>query len=131
MHGRTTRSASKSKNAVSGGKPVVPNEINVSTNTSYLTIVCDEDEDSNTDTLVNINLRWQNKLAEREEAIKIKKAKKLIGNRNIILSVDGGINLDTCDKVIEAGANFLISGSAIIDSDDKKFVINRLKGIKK
>ena len=62
---------------------------------------------------------------------KIKKAKRLIGNRNIILSVDGGINLDTCDKVIEAGANFLISGSAIIDSDDKKFVINRLKGIKK
>lgn len=62
---------------------------------------------------------------------KIKKAKKLIGNRNIILSVDGGVNLDTCDKVIEAGANFLISGSAIIDSEDKKFVINRLKGIKK
>lgn len=61
---------------------------------------------------------------------KIKKAKKLIGNREIFLSVDGGINLDTCDKVIEAGANFLISGSAIIDSDNKKSVINRLKGNK-
>lgn len=61
---------------------------------------------------------------------KIKKAKKLIGNRDIFLSVDGGINLDTCDKVIEAGANFLISGSAIIDSDNKKSVINRLKGNK-
>lgn len=61
---------------------------------------------------------------------KIKKAKKLIGNRDIFLSVDGGINLDTCDKVIEAGANFLISGSAIIESDNKKSVINRLKGNK-
>ena len=61
---------------------------------------------------------------------KIKKAKKLIGNRDIILSVDGGINLNTCDKVIEAGANFLVSGSAIIDSEDKKSVINRLKGNK-
>lgn len=61
---------------------------------------------------------------------KIKKAKKLIGNREIFLSVDGGINLDTCDKVIEAGANFLISGSAIIESDNKKSVINRLKGNK-
>ncbi len=59
---------------------------------------------------------------------KIKKAKKLIGNRDIFLSVDGGINLNTCDKVVEAGANFLISGSAIIDSDDKKSVINKLKG---
>ena len=61
---------------------------------------------------------------------KIKKAKKLIGNRDIILSVDGGINLNTCDKVIEAGANFLVSGSAIIDSEDKKAIINRLKGNK-
>lgn len=61
---------------------------------------------------------------------KIKKAKKLIGNRDIFLSVDGGINLDTCDKVIEAGANFLISGSAIIENDNKKSVINRLKGNK-
>ena len=61
---------------------------------------------------------------------KIKKAKKLIGNRDIILSVDGGINLNTCDKVIEAGANFLVSGSAIIDSEDKKSIINRLKGNK-
>lgn len=59
---------------------------------------------------------------------KIKKAKKLIGNRDIFLSVDGGINLNTCDKVVEAGANFLISGSAIIDSEDKKSVINKLKG---
>ena len=61
---------------------------------------------------------------------KIKKAKKLIGERNIFLSVDGGINLNTCDRVIEAGANFLVSGSAIIDSEDKKEVINRLKGNK-
>ena len=61
---------------------------------------------------------------------KIKKAKKLIGNRDIILSVDGGINLNTCNKVIEAGANFLVSGSAIIDSEDKKSIINRLKGNK-
>lgn len=59
---------------------------------------------------------------------KIEKTKKLIGNRNIFLSVDGGINLNTCDRVIESGANFLISGSAIIDSEDKKSVINRLKG---
>ncbi|TKZ30116.1 ribulose-phosphate 3-epimerase, partial [Brachyspira catarrhinii] len=51
-------------------------------------------------------------------------------SRNIFLSVDGGINLNTCDKVIEAGANFLVSGSAIIDSEDKKEVINKLKGNK-
>lgn len=58
---------------------------------------------------------------------KIKEAKKLIGNRNIILAVDGGVNLNTCNMVIEAGANFLVAGSAIIDSDNKKDTINKLR----
>ncbi|MEI0518605.1 ribulose-phosphate 3-epimerase [Brachyspira murdochii] len=58
---------------------------------------------------------------------KIKEAKKLIGNSNIILAVDGGVNLNTCNMVIEAGANFLVAGSAIIDSDNKKDTINKLR----
>ncbi|ADG72873.1 ribulose-phosphate 3-epimerase [Brachyspira murdochii] len=58
---------------------------------------------------------------------KIKEAKKLIGNRDIVLAVDGGINLNTCNMVIEAGANFLVAGSAIIDSDNKKDTINKLR----
>ncbi|WP_304353409.1 ribulose-phosphate 3-epimerase [Brachyspira innocens] len=61
---------------------------------------------------------------------KIKEAKKLIGNRDIILAVDGGVNLNTCNMVIEAGANFLVAGSAIIDSDNKKDTINKLRGNK-
>ncbi|TVL38567.1 ribulose-phosphate 3-epimerase [Brachyspira hyodysenteriae] len=58
---------------------------------------------------------------------KIKEAKKLIGNRDIILAVDGGVNLNTCNRVVEAGANFLVAGSAIIDSDNKKDTINKLR----
>lgn len=61
---------------------------------------------------------------------KIKQAKKLIGDRNIIVAVDGGVNLKTCDKVLEAGANFLVAGSAIIDSDNKKDTIKKLRGNK-
>ena len=61
---------------------------------------------------------------------KIKEIRKLIDNRNIILAVDGGVNFNTCDKVIEAGANFLVAGSAIIDSDNKKDTINKLRGNK-
>ncbi|WP_288685877.1 ribulose-phosphate 3-epimerase, partial [uncultured Brachyspira sp.] len=45
---------------------------------------------------------------------KIEKTKKLIGQREIIISVDGGINLNTCSDVIKAGANLLVAGSAII-----------------
>lgn len=58
---------------------------------------------------------------------KIEKTKKLIGQRDIIISVDGGINLNTCSDVIKAGANLLVAGSAIIDSKDKKETIKQLR----
>ena len=58
---------------------------------------------------------------------KIKQAKKLIGNRDIIISVDGGVNLDTCKRVVDAGANFLVAGSAIVDSNNKKETVSKLR----
>ncbi|WP_281816561.1 ribulose-phosphate 3-epimerase [Brachyspira pilosicoli] len=58
---------------------------------------------------------------------KIEETKKLIGQREIIISVDGGINLNTCSDVIKAGANLLVAGSAIIDSKDKKETIKQLR----
>ena len=35
-----------------------------------------------------------------------------------IISVDGGVSLENADKLIEAGANRLVSGSAIFESGD-------------
>ncbi len=58
---------------------------------------------------------------------KIEETKKLIGQRDIIISIDGGINLSTHSDVIKAGANFLVAGSAIIDSKDKKETIKQLR----
>ncbi|CCG56504.1 ribulose-phosphate 3-epimerase [Brachyspira pilosicoli WesB] len=58
---------------------------------------------------------------------KIEETKKLIGQREIIISVDGGINLNTCCDVIKAGANLLVAGSAIIDRKDKKETIKQLR----
>lgn len=58
---------------------------------------------------------------------KIEETKKLIGQREIIISVDGGINLNTCSDVIKAGANLLVAGSAIIDSKNKKETIKQLR----
>lgn len=58
---------------------------------------------------------------------KIEETKKLIGQREIIISVDGGINLSTHSDVIKAGANLLVAGSAIIDSKDKKETIKQLR----
>lgn len=44
---------------------------------------------------------------------KIKEAKKLIGQRNIVIEVDGGINRLTLPSVYDAGANLFVIGSAI------------------
>jgi ribulose-phosphate 3-epimerase len=46
---------------------------------------------------------------------KIKLIKNLVGDRNIKIQVDGGINDKTASKVIEAGANVLVAGSAIFN----------------
>ena len=44
---------------------------------------------------------------------KIKLIKNLVGDRDIKIQVDGGINDKTASKVIKAGANVLVAGSAI------------------
>ena len=44
---------------------------------------------------------------------KIKLIKDLVGDRDIKIQVDGGINDKTASKVIQAGANVLVAGSAI------------------
>jgi len=49
----------------------------------------------------------------------LEKIKELRSNfPEIIISVDGGINLENAHEIIEAGANRLISGSAIFESGD-------------
>ncbi len=59
---------------------------------------------------------------------KIKKVKYLIGERNIDIEVDGGIDLDTAKEVVKAGANILVSGSTIFKSNNYKQIISDLRG---
>ena len=48
-------------------------------------------------------------------------------NNKINIQVDGGINLDNCKNVIDAGANMIVSGSTIFKSTDKLTIVNKLK----
>lgn len=43
------------------------------------------------------------------------------------IEVDGGINLATCEKVKDAGANILVSGTAILLAKDYADIINEMK----
>lgn len=60
---------------------------------------------------------------------KIKKLKTTIHSRglNIDIEVDGGIKLDNFREVVEAGANVLVAGSAIFESDDIKKTTSQFK----
>ena len=55
---------------------------------------------------------------------KVKDAKALSKGREIIIEVDGGINLDNCKSIIKAGANFLVMGSAFYKSKEKSQLLH-------
>ncbi|WMY96886.1 MAG: ribulose-phosphate 3-epimerase [Arsenophonus sp.] len=60
---------------------------------------------------------------------KVRHVRKIIDNSNsdILLGVDGGINIDNIIHVANAGANTFISGSAIFKQPNYKFVINSMR----
>lgn len=60
---------------------------------------------------------------------KIEKLKKHIEDNNLEIDIeaDGGINLTTAPKVKTAGANILVSGTAILIAKDYKVIIDELK----
>lgn len=60
---------------------------------------------------------------------KIKELKEYIEKNDIDIDIeaDGGINLATVESVKEAGANVLVSGSAILMAKDYKVIIDELK----
>ena len=45
----------------------------------------------------------------------------------VIISVDGGVNFLSAPLLVKAGANRLVAGSAIWESDDVKGTIEKLK----
>lgn len=74
---------------------------------------------------VNPGFGGQEFIAEQLE--KIKRVKKMIGNRKIMLEVDGGINPLTAGKCVSAGADVLVAGTAIFTNGDYKSNIDALR----
>ena len=60
---------------------------------------------------------------------KISKLKKYVDENNIEIDIeaDGGINLKTAGAVKQAGANILVSGTAILIAKDYKVIIDELR----
>jgi ribulose-phosphate 3-epimerase len=58
---------------------------------------------------------------------KIKRLKAMIGDRNIEIEVDGGINPKTVELVAAAGADVLVAGSAVFNGGDYQGAIKTLR----
>ncbi len=60
---------------------------------------------------------------------KIEKLKALIAEKNtdVIIEIDGGVNLETGKKLIEAGADALVAGSFVFNSENPTNTIADLK----
>lgn len=61
--------------------------------------------------------------------VKIKELKDIINkqNLNIDIQVDGGVKPDNIKKVVQAGANIIVAGSAIFNSDDIESTVKLLR----
>ena len=61
---------------------------------------------------------------------KIRAVKEMAASkqREIDISVDGGINAETAKWCIEAGANVIVAGSAIFNEKDRAQAIKKLRG---
>ncbi len=59
---------------------------------------------------------------------RLKEAKELIADRDIIVEVDGGINLDNFEQVVRAGAEFLVMGSAFFTAKDRAKLLAQVDG---
>jgi len=58
---------------------------------------------------------------------KIRRIRAMIGERDIDLEVDGGVNTETIKSVVEAGADVVVAGSAVFKGDDYAAAIGALR----
>ena len=58
---------------------------------------------------------------------KIQRIRNMIGHRAIELEVDGGLSSETAASVVNAGADVLVAGSAVFNSDDYATTIGALR----
>ncbi|MDD5382358.1 MAG: ribulose-phosphate 3-epimerase [Candidatus Margulisbacteria bacterium] len=79
--------------------------------------------------LMSVNPGFEGQKFMPAVLLKIKALQSLVVSRklSVDIEVDGGINLETAKEVIKAGANVLVSGSAIFYAKDYGAVIRQLK----
>jgi ribulose-phosphate 3-epimerase len=62
---------------------------------------------------------------------KVARLRETIDKRNLptLIQVDGGVNLETGRRLVDAGANVLVAGSFVFSSEDPEETIRQLKAL--
>jgi len=71
-------------------------------------------------TLLAINPGWSGQKFIPSTAERIIQARTLIGDRDILLCVDGGITKDNISDTVAMGADMVVTGSAVFDGRTPK-----------
>ncbi|RJL31342.1 ribulose-phosphate 3-epimerase [Bailinhaonella thermotolerans] len=58
---------------------------------------------------------------------KIRRARRLIGDRGVWLQVDGGVSAETIERCAEAGADVFVAGNAVYGADDPAQAVQNLR----
>lgn len=64
--------------------------------------------------------------------VKIAQCRKILdqlGRDDVLIEVDGGVDLTTAPRVVAAGANLLVSGSALFSAPDRAAFIRQLQSL--
>jgi len=79
--------------------------------------------------LMTVNPGFGGQLFIRESYNKISELRKMIdsGGYNILIEVDGGIDITNASKLIETGVNVLVAGNSIFGSANPEATIKKLK----
>ena len=78
-------------------------------------------------TVMSVNPGFGGQIFLPEQLQKIKNIKQKYSNNNFLIEVDGGVSEKNAKKIIEAGADILVAGTAIFKNANYKNNINKIK----
>lgn len=98
--------------------------LNPATNENVLTYILDKVDQI---LVMSVNPGFGGQAFIPEQLQKIARIKSLIGNRDIKIEVDGGINPLTAAECVAAGADILVAGTSVFASKDYRKNIDALR----
>lgn len=81
--------------------------------------------------LMSVNPGFGGQLFIEHTIDKVKELRALIDSTGskALIEVDGGVNLDTGKRLVEAGADVLVAGSTVFKADDREGMIHALRSL--